>query len=139
MTSFLRTPTNSPTLDNEIERAEALFQRLGERIARLSLSLELPLHNEHDIEKVLHWHKEQTLFDSPLQIREHRELQGLLVLRYHLEKTMAESLGFEKLMEVMTQAESQLRHEGFAAGADGLQLSDFDQSSLEASSGKPSV
>ena len=139
MTSFFRTPTNTSGLDNEIERAEALFQRLGERIARLSLSLELPLHDEQDIEKMLHWHKELTPFDSPLQIREHRELQGLLVLRYHLEKTMAESLGFEKLLEVMTQAESHLRHQGFAAGADGLQLSDFDQSSLEVSSGKPSV
>lgn len=115
-----------PELNDEMQQAESLLQGLSERIARLSLSLDLPLHDEQDIEKILHWHKELTPFDSALQNREHRELQGLLVLRYHLEKTLVENLGFEKLIEVVTQVETHLSSEGFQAGADGLQLSDFE-------------
>ena len=121
------TNTQAPELNDEVQRAEALLQSLGDRIARLSLTLDLPGHGEQDIERILHWHKELTPFDSNLKNREHRELQGLLVLRYHLEKTLAENLGFEKLMDVLTQVEVHLNHEGFQAGADGLQLSDFER------------
>ena len=113
-------------IQSEMQQAESLLQSLNERIARLSLTLDLPIHDEQDIAKVLHWHKELTPFDSALQNREHRELQGLLVLRYHLEKTLVESLGFEKLIEVMTQVETHLSTEGFQAGADGLLMSDFE-------------
>ena len=127
MMSRSHSTTHAPALNDEVQQAEALLQSLSERIARLSLSLDLPIHGEQDIERILHWHKELTPFDSDLKNREHRELQGLLVLRYHLEKTLAENLGFEKLMDVLTQVETHLNHEGFQAGADGLQLSDFER------------
>lgn len=126
MTSATHARSTPPAIHDEMQQAESLLQGLSERIARLSLSLDLPLHDEQDIEKILHWHKELTPFDSALQNREHRELQGLLVLRYHLEKTLVENLGFEKLIEVVTQVETHLSSEGFQAGADGLQLSDFE-------------
>lgn len=126
MTSATHARSTPPAIHDEMQQAESLLQGLSERIARLSLSLDLPLHDEQDIEKILHWHKELTPFDSPFKNREHRELQGLLVLRYHLEKTMVENLGFEKLVQVITHVETHLSQEGFQAGADGLQLSDFE-------------
>ncbi len=126
MTSPPHASSTAPVIHGEMQQAESLLQGLSERIARLSLLLDLPLHDEQDIEKILHWHKELTPFDSPFQNREHRELQGLLVLRYHLEKTLVENLGFEKLVQVITHVETHLSQEGFQTGADGLQLSDFE-------------
>ena len=86
-----------------LHRREASFEALNARIARLAISLGVPLDHEEHIHDILK-SPQATYFADPHHKRYWIELRGLLVLRYGMEKS----------------AEEHLAIEGFKPGADGL-------------------
>ena len=106
-------------LQGPLHRMEASFEALNARIARLAISLGVPLDHEEHIHDILK-SPQATYFADPHHKRYWIELRGLLVLRYGMEKSAAEQVGVETLKQILIDAEEHLAIEGFKPGADGL-------------------
>lgn len=102
-----------------LHRLEASFEALNARIARLAISLGVPLDHEDHIHEILR-SPHSVYFADPQHKRYWIELRGLLVLRYGMEKNAAEQVGVETLKQILLDAEEHLAIEGFKPGADGL-------------------
>lgn len=119
---------------NSLHRLDHTVVALNERIARLAIALGVSLEHEEDVRRVLQ-HKPATRAPShdahaPPHNDSHHdmshvwtELRGLLVMRYGIEKHIADDLGASVTRRVFEQAEAQLASEGFKPGADGLDMS----------------
>jgi len=107
-------------------------EALNSRIARLGIALGLALNDHHTVEAVL---KAPDHSPSPAAsasdwfgpterraARELAELRGLLVLRFEIEQKLASELGHIELRYMLQRIEQHMEREGFAPGADGLQL-----------------
>jgi hypothetical protein len=107
-------------------------EALNSRIARLGIALGLTLSDHHTLDAVL-----KSPDHSPSQVasasawfgpterraaRELAELRGLLVLRFDIEQKLATELGHTELRGMLQRIELHMEREGFAHGADGLQL-----------------
>ena len=111
---------------NSLHRLDHTVAELNERIARLAIALGVSLAQEEDVRRVLA-HKPaaspQAHSDSHHDMSHvWIELRGLLVMRYGIEKHLADDLGASVARRVLAQAEDQLAHDGFKPGADGLDL-----------------
>ena len=102
-----------------LHRLEASFEALNARIARLAISLGVPLDHEEHIHELLR-SPQAVDFADPQHKRYWIELRGLLVLRYGLEKSAVEKVGVQTLKQILMDAEEHLAIEGFKPGADGL-------------------
>jgi hypothetical protein len=107
-----------------LHRMEASFEALNARIARLAISLDVPLDHEDHIHDILK-SPQATYFADPQHKRYWIELRGLLVLRYGMEKNAAEMVGVETLKQILIDAEEHLALEGFKPGADGLFINEL--------------
>jgi len=107
-------------------------EALNSRIARLAIALGLSLSDHHTLDGVL---KAATTapgtapsasdWFGPSErraAREMAELRGLLVLRYEIEQKLATELGHTELRLMLQRIEQHMEREGFAPGADGVQL-----------------
>lgn len=110
---------------SELLQIEASFEALNERIARLSIGLGLELSHDHQIHELLCTPQAPQAHDLH-QARSWTELRGLLVLRYSMEKNLAEKIGVETLKQILIEAESHLERSGFKPGAAGEPLSSFE-------------
>lgn len=109
---------------------ESELVRLNERIARLSLSLGVPLETEQDLQRLLG--HEATLFSTApgqAESAQHRrlrqeleELRGLLVMRCELMTHMLHDLGLDVTYQISATVEEWLQRQGFKPGADGFVL-----------------
>lgn len=106
---------------NPLGRTEASFEALNSRIARLAISLGLPLDNDQHIHEILKTHGKAD-FTDPHQHRYWIELRGLLVLRYGMEKTAVTQLGTETLKQILLDAQSHMAEAGFKPGSDGIHI-----------------
>ena len=104
-----------------LRRIEASFEALNARIARLAISLDVPLDHDQHIHEILKSPPPSDTTD-PHQRRYWIELRGLLVLRYSMEKNIAEQIGAQTLKQILIDAEEHLSIEGFKPGADGMAL-----------------
>ena len=107
-----------------LHRMEASFEALNARIARLAISLGVPLDHEEHIHDILK-SPQATSFADPHHKRYWIELRGLLVLRYGMEKSAVEQVGAETLKQILIDAEEHLAIEGFKPGADGLFINEL--------------
>jgi len=125
---------------------ESELVRLNERIARLALSLGVPLDTELDQQRLLS--HEETLFsiapghaDSAQHQHKRRDLEtlrGLLVMRCDLMTNMLHDLGLDVTFEIGSAVEEWLQRQGFKPGADGfLLLQRLREAQLSASSKTP--
>ncbi|MFM6990094.1 MAG: hypothetical protein ACKOWD_02155 [Rhodoferax sp.] len=111
--------SKDPAPAGPLHRLEASFEALNARIARLAISLGVPLEHETHIHDLLR-SPQSVSFADPQHKRYWTELRGLLVLRYGMEKSAAEQVGVETLKQILLDAEEHLAIEGFKPGADGL-------------------
>lgn len=124
-----------------IQRVSASMEALNGRIARLASALHVPLNDPLAVAALMAMQPVQPVFGERRkarmdlaqvhvsadrrQARQHEELRGLLVLRYHLETTSLNENGWVVTAEAMAQAEAHLLSQGFKPGADGLGLDGF--------------
>jgi hypothetical protein len=115
---------------NSLDRLDKSMGELNARIARLALALGVSLENEEEVRSILShrpdarpMHAEQ---GPRFQQMEHEhvliELRGLLIMRYGIERHVAEDQGASVVRRVLEQAEAELSKHGFKPGADGLDL-----------------
>jgi len=120
-------PAVGHALPTEMDRNEAYLAEINSRIARLAISLHVPLASDEDIRAALHALAQDVVpapADGSLR-RDHAlraELRGLLVMRYGAEQRLVEHLGVAATQKLMADTEARLQREGFQPGADGVNL-----------------
>jgi hypothetical protein len=124
-----------------IGRLGSSLEALNTRIARLARALHVPLNDPTAVAVLMAMHQAPTVVRERRkgrldlaqvevsfelrQVRQHEELRGLLVLRYHMEAASVNDNGPLVTWEVMAQVEAHLVRRGFKPGADGLGLDSF--------------
>ncbi len=114
----------------EIEHARTALRQLNMRIARLVITLRLPLRTEEEFDQIVAGTHPLlaaggTSDTGSSQKRVHRELEelrGLMVLRCELMTHALKTFGLELTYQIASQVEAELQREGFHAGADGFYL-----------------
>ena len=112
----------------QVERTEATLRQLNIRIARLVLTLRLPLRTEEEFDQIMagtHPLLPTAAAADAGQKRVHQEveeLRGLMVLRCELMTRALNDLGLELTYQIATKVEEELQRDGFHAGADGFYL-----------------
>lgn len=115
---------------NSLHRMDKSMAELNARIARLAMAIGISLENEDDVRHILMHrpdsHPLHAAQGPAFQKLEHEhvliELRGLLVMRYGIERHIAEDQGASVTRRVLEQAQSELTKHGFKPGADGLDL-----------------
>jgi len=123
-------PDQQETLAFEIEHAETSLRQLNTRIARLVLTLRLPLRTEEEFDQIVAGTHpllatgdlSDTASGQKRVHQELKELRGLMVLRCELMTRTLQNLGLELTYQIASQVEEELQREGFHAGADGFYL-----------------
>lgn len=126
------TPAGDAPLQIKARRSESELARLNERIARLALSLGVPLDTPADLQRLLdhasslfdpdpqHWPQAS---DGQKRLRhELEELRGLLVMRCDLMTHLLNDLGLDVAFQISAEVEEWLQRQGFKPGADGFVL-----------------
>lgn len=127
--------------DGLIDRVSASLEGINVRIARLALALHVPLTDPRAVDALMAApHVEEvvrvrrtaridfaqvSVSSEHRQVRQHEELRGLLVLRYHMETASLDDNGLLVTREAMAQVEEHLILQGFEPGADGVGLDKF--------------
>ena len=131
-------PANVRADGARLDRMEHSIVELNARIARLAIALGISLDNEEHIASVLH---EAPPPAVPVERRAdrqghgrpwggldrrvahtRRELRGLIVMRYGIEKSFVDQVGASATRQIMIDVEAHMSREGFKAGADGVNL-----------------
>jgi len=120
-------------VQDHLRRIEQAVEQLNSRIVRLAIALGIDLSDKHSLEQVLkepaagialesrsgdHLHNSQQRRIA----METAELRGLLVLRYGIEQRLSQEMGYSGLQEILQHVEKHMESEGFARGADGLDV-----------------
>ena len=119
-------------VQDHLRRIEQAVEQLNS-IVRLAIALGIDLSDKHSLEQVLkepaagialesrsgdHLHNSQQRRIA----METAELRGLLVLRYGIEQRLSQEMGYSGLQEILQHVEKHMESEGFARGADGLDV-----------------
>ena len=138
-------PTSSLSDDQQqaeiLQRMGASIEDLNTRIARLAIALGISLKNNDEVTQAMSQlqappvpaERRSDALDRRAGARSEGsadrrlsykrvELRGLLVLRYGLEMRYVEEVGVSVTRHLMTEAEAHLVRDGFAPGADGVDL-----------------
>ena len=115
---------------NSLDHLDKSMVDLNARIARLALALGVSLESEEEVRGILSHRPDARPMHSEqgprFQQMEHEhvliELRGLLIMRYGIERHVAEDQGANVVRRVLEQAEAELSKHGFKPGADGLDL-----------------
>jgi hypothetical protein len=110
---------------NDALRMESSVTELNMRIARLAIALGLRLDQAQDVHRVLSHVSDPDA--HALDGQHHRdlswkELRGLLVMRYDLEKHLIDDLGIEVTRQILEDVELHMTVAGFQPGSDGVAL-----------------
>ena len=127
--------TEQAAVEEHRRRVEQAVEQLNSRIARLAIALSLDLTDKHCIDQVLKNPTGDASCIAPLADHLHSsqqrrttletaELRGLLVLRYGIEQKLSQEMGYAGLQDLLLRVEHHMKREGFAHGADGLDLND---------------
>lgn len=126
--------------DDKVERMGASLEALNARITRLAMALEVSLDDPVALQALMatppvgavafecrdsaHATTLPSVHVTPERriAHKHKELRGLLVLRYHLETSSVNDNGLALPRQVLKEAEAHLVRRGFKSGADGLAL-----------------
>lgn len=117
----------------------ASLEDLNARIARLAISLDVPLGNDADVDKLIHRQPPPNVTVERRVNGERRvtargdstdrrtaarfeELRGLVILRYEVECHYVEEVGAEATRQILVDVEEHMRKEGFKPGSDGIDL-----------------
>lgn len=133
-------PLAGDPVAHQLSRMEASIGDINARIARLAIALGASLKTDEDVNRII----SRPRASSPEQDRrsgqerrlqtrveqgpdrrvahQWEELRGLLVLRYGVEKRYVDELGVDVTRHIMVEAEHKLEREGFAPGADGVDI-----------------
>ena len=120
--------SDEEALTFQVERTEAALRQLNARIARLVLTLRLPLHTEEEFDQIMagtHPLLPTGAASDSGQKRVHQEveeLRGLMVLRCELMTRTLNNLGLELTYLIASKVEEELQRDGFRSGADGFYL-----------------
>jgi hypothetical protein len=110
---------------NTLQRWSQELIEINERVARLGMALGLHLEQPTDVQRVLDLNMGPLpkAPDKAHRFRnEWKELRGLMVMRYRLEKMMSQSHGASTTRELLEMSEAALAHKGFRPGQDGLSM-----------------
>jgi hypothetical protein len=122
----------------QLDRMERSIEELNSRIARLAIALGISLDDDEHIASVLHAPPpEPVSVERRAERHGHgrpwggldrrvahtrRELRGLIVMRYGIEKDFVDQVGASATRQIMIDVERHMSREGFKAGADGVDL-----------------
>jgi len=127
------TSTPVASVPDYLPHVQQGLEQLNSRIARLAIALGVSLHDAASVQQALkdppgaHEDAASAMHGhgTPQQRRAaqgHAELRGLLVLRYEIESKLSEELGADALQHMLRRIEQHMEREGFAHGADGVEL-----------------
>ena len=115
---------------NSLHSIDRSLSELNARIARLGMALGISLEKEEEIQRILNhqpkghpMHAEQgPEFQKNEQEHVLIELRGLIIMRYEIERHIAQDQGATVTRQVLEQVQVNLKKHGFKPGADGLDI-----------------